>query len=341
MPTPGWLGSQQHQTVPDVYGGPGSGPGNGYFVDWVRANMDPGDAEVLLGYMGRAGYLSGRDDSNAYLESLRTRKGGLQFLADSAWAEESQKLGLSPNQARELDYLLRSKGYKDGLTTFAEAGPDGAAYSETGLQNLMQVAKEHGFNVTDPNAAGPDAINNQLSAFIKRMQSPLDYNDPEVKRLMDLGAGVAERQAAGAGIQGGMSVANSRQAALNSTAPLEAGRRQLALQGMQVLSNRDIGLREQSLKEMEMKNAALQGNYAARQNESTSVGSVVGGIIGAIPGAILAPYTGGASLGLIGAGAAIGGGIGGMSAGSAPSMRSRPAYTGFKGGYTPSGGSGY
>lgn len=191
-----------------------------------------------------------------------------------------------------------------------------------------------------------DTINDDLYKWVQSMSGPVDPNDPVVRGLEAVGTNAAQRDARNRGVYGGLSGMNVQTGAQQAVLPYLQQRPQLALQGLGALSQRDLNLRNISVQQLQAENAAIAqknaadaANFGAQQNSASSTGSLIGGIIGAIPGIIAAPYTGGASLGLIGAGSAIGGGVGGMTAGSAPQMRgfgSRPSYTG----YSPSGGSG-
>lgn len=189
-------------------------------------------------------------------------------------------------------------------------------------------------------AGSTDVINDDLYKWVQSMSGQVDPNDPVVRGLEATGTNAAQRDARNRGVYGGLSGLNVQAGAQQAVQPYLQQRPQLALQGLSALSQRDLGLRNISLQELQAKNAAIAqqnaaaaGDFGQQQNSAASIGSVLGGAVGAV-GAL---YTG--NPGLIGAGASLGGGLGAMSAGSGPTMqgfKSRPGYTG----YTRSGGSG-
>lgn len=199
-------------------------------------------------------------------------------------------------------------------------------------------------NAGQQQQAPDDAINAQLQAFINQMSGPVGPNDQIANTLAGYGGAEAAKAAAARGLTGGISGASAQQGAQNALLPYLQARQQLAIQGIGALSSRDLALKQAALNQLQVQNqinqtnnASAAANYASQQNQNSSIGSVIGGVAGAIPGILLAPYTGGASLGLIGAGSAIGGGIGSLATGPAPAYKTSQISpsTLYKG---PSGG---
>lgn len=191
---------------------------------------------------------------------------------------------------------------------------------------------------TDPNG-GPqsDAINAALGGFVSSMMGPLDPNDPYAKSISGIAGDKAAGYAAGAGITGGLSGAGVTQAVSSALVPYQLQRQQLGFQGLSALSQRDLGLRQQALLDLQAKNAALMGNYNSGQNIGGSIGAAIGGIGDTVLGAYGVKTGGALSHGLGGIGGLIGGG-------TPPTISGSGSYGGYSGPslsggmYRPGGG---
>ena len=180
-------------------------------------------------------------------------------------------------------------------------------------------------------------ISSQIQAFINSMMGPVGPGDATYDTIMRSATNAAQAYGGKAGLNARSSLGNTAAGSLATAgvAAYEQQRRELGLQGMNALSNRDIQLGQLQQQWVAMQNGIAEQKASAEQAQRTATGQVVGGVIGAIPGIIAAPYTGGASLGLIGAGSAIGGGWAGSTS-SAPKYQTnysgpkgRNPYTGF------------
>jgi hypothetical protein len=174
-------------------------------------------------------------------------------------------------------------------------------------------------------AAG-DNINAQLQTFINQMSGTVSPNDPIYKALTMYGDAKASSNAAMAGLgQTGMAMAAGQQGGQQAAVPYLQARSGMALQGMNALSQRDLGLRQNALQALQMQNGVTASNYAAQQNQAAMVGSTLGGVLDTVATAYGYP-TGGA-------GAKI---LGGLGSGSVkpPTMQSPSGgnYSGY-GGY--------
>lgn len=189
-----------------------------------------------------------------------------------------------------------------------------------------------------PQQMGPgDELAGQIQAFINSMMGPVGPGDATYDTIMRSATNAAQAYGGKAGLNARSSLGNTAAGSLATAgvAAYEQQRRELGLQGMNALSNRDIQLGQLQQQWVAMQNGIAEQKASAEQAQRTATGQVVGGVIGAIPGIIAAPYTGGASLGLIGAGSAIGGGWAGSTT-SAPKYQTnysgpkgRNPYTGF------------
>lgn len=226
----------------------------------------------------------------------------------------------NPNTVWMPDTLMQSASVINGVVS-----------SDTFEQEVAQ--DDASTTAAEDAALANDPITQEIQNWIKSNQGPLRPDDQIAQGLSAFGGAQAQRQAAGQGIVGGLSGANTEQAAMNALAPYLQQRHANVLSGLNAMSARDIGARQIAMGEAQQANSIAQANYAARQNSAASTGSLIGGALGAIPGVLLAPYTGGASMGLIGAGSAIGGGIGGSTV-RAPAMQSST----YRGGFKPNGG---
>lgn len=218
--------------------------------------------------------------------------------------------------------------WKNGSAYLAHAD----SYAEWIKRAGANLKSEYDKQAADAQASSD--TRGRITSFI----DALGVENPNVRSLIDRQAQSAATRAvgqAGFGSMGGQSGLTQRgAAAMNAdmTAKYALQRQAAQAQGLSLLSNYD--LTQQQLKQQadqfayNAQQAQNQSDWAAQKNQAQGTGAIVGGIIGAIPGIIAAPYTGGASLGLIGAGSAIGSAAGGLtSGGNGPAQSSIPAYS--------------
>ena len=184
---------------------------------------------------------------------------------------------------------------------------------------------------TDTSAS--DEVNKQLQGLIGQNTGSLD-NDPRAQSLARIGGGAALRAANAAGIRGGLTGAGVEAGAQRALAPYEMERRQLALQGLSALSNRDLGLRQSALATLQAQNEAAGNNMGQAAGIGGAIGSGIGAIGDIIAGIYKVPTNGAISKALGGVGTTIGGGV---SGGVSP-YSGTPGYTGYTRGGTGSGG---
>ena len=185
---------------------------------------------------------------------------------------------------------------------------------------------------TDAAAQAEQGRVDDLTAQIKAFGDSLGVADPRIaaylqRRATDIGQASAGR--AGVSGRSGLSQLGTAGIAGQLDAQYAFQRQGLQAQVYGLANQRDLGLGQLNLQYDQMRQQQAEQEWAAQQNQAQGVGSAIGAGLAAIPGVALAPYTGGASLGLIGAGAAAGGGIGGLTAQGAargPSYSSLPQY---------------
>lgn len=278
-------------SVPGTYNGQSTGadPANGAF----NSNLDALVAS-----------LQGKFKDKALLDQwTKTGRG-----ADADYGKWSMATGLSVDELKTLNRLM-----------LAQSNPDARAQlSSSDLSALM--AKYGG----QPGAPSTDDIMGKLDSFYKQLMGPLPDNDPTAQYIQRHAVNAAQRYGGAAGMNG-RSTLGAGAAAAQYTSGAQAydfQRKQLAAQVGGLMNQRDLGLKELQLGYDKFQADLADKQWAAQQNQNQGIGSAIGAGLMAIPGVALAPYTGGASLGLIGAGATIGGGLGGLaSGGSGPSYR--------------------
>jgi hypothetical protein len=144
-----------------------------------------------------------------------------------------------------------------------------------------------------------DPVDQRIMEFYRRMMAPLDPNDPEVKAITGNAMGISNREAANRGIQGGMSVAGATNAALNAQGALASQRQDRGLNVLGMMSGRDLQLKG-------MANQNAKDIYGSQMAQRQAAGGMLGGLIG--------------GTGVMGlnaqSGAALGSGLGGLSAGT-------------------------
>ncbi len=123
----------------------------------------------------------------------------------------------------------------------------------------------------DPAAAAPgeqSTMQQRLDEFYKRMSAPLDFNDPEVKAAMSIGANTGQKQAAMQGIQGGLAASGVTKMALDSLAPIRSQRNGLAAQALGMSSNYSLGLGTQGENARQFNANMSQANDINARNAS-------------------------------------------------------------------------
>lgn len=178
----------------------------------------------------------------------------------------------------------------------------------------------------------------EIDAYLAELKQPLNMNDPYVQQVIRGASSAAGTAARNRGVEGGLAGAATEQNTSSALAGLEAHRSGLYGQTLALANQRNLSQNQTALqRELGLKNLAQQAQQLnMQQNQYDDAaglaaeqgkGALIGGLIGAVPGIIGAPFTGGASLGLIGAGAGIGAGAAGMS--YKPRRRTNPSQGGY------------
>jgi hypothetical protein len=169
----------------------------------------------------------------------------------------------------------------------------------------------------------------KIKAFSDELIKPLDKTDPTAIRIMEMASGDAATKARLAGVEGGLSVANSEQAANNALFGYDMQRKQLGLSALQTESGHQLNQRQQESDQMWGEYMAKRDQANQNHMNSGNIWRTVGGVGGAIVGG-LAGLPGGAAG--VAAGASAGWGVG---SGLAGGMQGGPSYPA-----TPGGGTG-
>lgn len=169
-------------------------------------------------------------------------------------------------------------------------------------------------------------VTDQQRAMYEKYNRPEDPSSPEMQRFQQQVGNAAGANAYGRGLgTRGLAGANTQDILTSALLDRSQQRQGLAMSALNAMNSRDLDLSHLNDQERQTQADTQYQNelakYQQRQQQASGTGALIGGVAGAIPGVLLAPYTGGASLGLIGAGSAIGGGIGGLTAGKAPTKR--------------------
>lgn len=178
-----------------------------------------------------------------------------------------------------------------------------------------------------------------MRMFAMEMLKPVDVNDPYVKSVINAGTSAANREAANRGINGGLAVSNTENAATQAALATQMQRNQLGLQALGTAEGLNLEQAKAAqaayMQQWQAQNAQLQQAYQSRANEARGTLGLVGGAIGGVAGA----YFGGPAGAQAGfsAGSQLGAGLGGMSAGAPPSMPYNPPSAPSRGGLSGSG----
>ncbi len=157
----------------------------------------------------------------------------------------------------------------------------------------------------------------QLDAFINRLNSPLDLNDPFVKQIAQGASNAASDEARRRGVGGSLSVSNVQRSVTNAYTGLDQSRKELGLRAMQ--EGFKVEDADRMFDENNKRYAANQADAAALQkykndqNSGSSLGGIIGGGLGALGGFALGGPAGAATGWNMGAqaGGYVGGGLGG------------------------------
>lgn len=285
-------------------------------------------------------------------------------LASTGWTSDNVKLknllakaGMPPSVIDRLPSIGQSlkTGNLDFIEHVAQGGKgnsqNGVLAGTTTWDNVLAALGVDDATIEAPTAAKPDdgsgaqgdALNSQLQSFINQMHGAPAANDPVMRGLTNAGISAGQQSAASRGVEGGMSGAMEQFGAQAAAAPYLQQRQGLALQGMQALNQRDLGLRADALQQLQAQNSATAANYATQQNQAANTGAMIGMGIQAVGSAAFPEYAGAfAQAPKLGAGIAST-----FGSGQAPTIQGQTNYGGtgsggsnFRGGFTPSGGSG-
>ncbi len=272
-----------------------------------------------------------------------THMGGIS--ADQAAALQ-KKLGLTPGQYQAMIDTFKMKKRYEALPDQPGPGINGATppsktnfWDVPGNKNMLLGAKtitqgvqgEADKRKADQEAADKraadekargDNINNQIQGFIDQNTGPVKPGDQIAQSLTNAGATAAASDAAGRGIQGGLSGASAQAGAQNALAPYLQHREDQRLAGLQALGTRDIQLRQDALAKLD----ATNKYNATNSNAKAGLFGAIAGGVGAVGDTIAGAY----GVKTDGAGAKFGAGIGGAAAGYTP-MQTSPGYTGYTG----------
>lgn len=332
--------------------------------DQMQQNTDPrvqklyAQVDVMNGIVSQAG-LSSEEQYLLNYEIAHQNSMHVGGISADEAKGLMRKLGLDPRQYQAmLDIGKLKKAYEaaqsDPATAknfwdgdYAGFGQKGDTMLRDATSVLGDVSSRFQENkdkqaaadkaAADEQAQG-DGLNRELVSFINQMHGAPSSNDPVMRGLTNAGQSAAEQSAGARGIEGGMSGAMNQFGAQAAAAPYLQNRQNLALQGMQTLNQRDLGLRAAGLAQLQAQNSASAANFGSAQNNGANIGGLIGSTAGGVLSAVYPQYSAAFSqLGKLGAGA--GGIVGGATAGGTPTIQGTSGYkppTNF----TPSSGSG-
>lgn len=272
-----------------------------------------------------------------------THMGGIS--AEQAAALQ-KKLGLTPGQYQAMIDTFKMKKRYEALPDTPPPGINGsptrgksnfwdASQNRQMLQSASTITqgvqgeadkRKAAQEAADKEAADAkargDNINNQIQGYIDQNTGPVRPGDQIAQSLTSAGSTAAASDAAGRGIQGGLSGASAQAGAQNALAPYLQHREDQRLAGLQALGTRDIQLRQDALSQLQASNQYNATNSNAKAGLFGAIASGVGAVGDTIAGAYGVKTNG--------AGAQLGAGIGGAAAGYTP-MQTTPGYTGYTG----------
>lgn len=290
-------------------------------------------------------------------EERKFREGSADRNAQSGFGPSGDKW--SPENEPTGYYITKGgmiKKYGTGdLTDFARA----ATHEEARLQG-WKPGTAVGYQRPSPAGQTPEELaaaeaaarrqklTADIQAFVDALQKTPGMDNPIMAGLTNAGIAAVGRTMSQTGLRGGLAQLAAADSAQRAALPWLSAREGLALQGMGLLNQRDIGLDqlEQGWAEIDMKRNAIasqnaMAEYGQEKNKNQAIGGVLGGVVGGIAGGIATVATAGAAAplipGLIAGGSALGSGIGG----AATAPYTPPALPSARGGRQPSPFTGY
>lgn len=181
----------------------------------------------------------------------------------------------------------------------------------------------------DAKAAREAEARQGVDDFVKWANRPMDQmlQDPDVQRMVGSAQNTVRTSDRLAGVEGGLSNANSERAFMDAAMAIENQRKQMGLQAMNTQFNdiHQVNRLAEDARQFDVRghNEALRNQHAAQTQQYQTIGAVAGTALGFAPalagpaGMAMLPYT-------VPAGASIGGGVGGSFAPAPPAYNPRP-----------------
>lgn len=254
-------------------------------------------------------------------------------------------LGLSEDEVKAIDQMASNR--ERGLSTATWTREDLWRRVANAPAKLRQKAEADAAAAAQ---AEQDKARGGVEDRIKKFLADLDPNSPTTQAMYQYiskrgqatqGAASARAGLGSAGSgqgSGGLSAYGQQMVQGDLANKYDMQRNALQAQGLGMLSQHDLGIKQLELGYMEMQNKQAEQAWAARQNQNQGIGAAFGGALGAL-GFIGGPALGAATMR---GGAALGGGLGGLAAGgSGPSYPSMPSWMSGSGRKGSLGGSGY
>jgi hypothetical protein len=280
-----------YRDLQDIWTGGGWGPRN-KLEQWARANRNDPMSDYIL------------NNTSEFLNNLTGAVRGLRSGGDISSYVSALDAAAGP--ARQFE------GSANGAPL---ANPAPSAEDQAAAAKMKQR----------------QGLTDWITKFTQSMGGTPDMSDPVFRGLTNAGMAAGSSQAGQNGIRvgrGGLGELAIAQSAQNAALPYLQQRRQMELQGLGLLNNReatneqlDQSAYRLDLQAQDMQNNMAGQDWARRDNEALangqSLGSTLGGIGGAVVGGIATAATGGAAAplipGLIQGGSSLGAGWGGAS----------------------------
>lgn len=171
-----------------------------------------------------------------------------------------------------------------GQPNFGSNGGSGSSFAGNGMGGPSSVT------------GGLQGTQNQMQQFYSSMMGPINWNDPQVKSILQGAGSQAMASANASGIQGPMSINAGQQAYTDAAATMMMQRQGLGLQALQGLSGSQLGQAQVGLGQQQI-NLENQGQqYEENFNNTYAPWQIAAGIIGGVGGGA----TGLAKLGTLG-----------------------------------------
>ena len=211
---------------------------------------------------------------------LLARQMGVETSVVESWLET---LGPEGQQAL-FSGMPATAGDVQGLTGWLANGDRGVQVS--------QFAKTA--NEKQQNEAERAGITRQLQEFVTGLQRPIQnpdgsYADSIAQQLARSGATSAGSAARNQGLGGGISVAAAQQGTQAALLPYLQQRKQMEMQGLGMVNNRDISLGQLrqgatslQLQAAQQQNQAAMSQWADQRDKDQAFGTIVGGGLGFI-----------------------------------------------------------